>query len=39
MKPYKPLKGILLTALCWLAVWAAGFLTSLLMFAEMGSSG
>lgn len=35
MKPYKPLKGILLTALCWLAVWAAGFLTSLLMYAGM----
>lgn len=35
MKPYKPLKSILLTALCWLAVWAAGFLTSLLMYAGM----
>ena len=35
MKPYNPLKGILLTALCWLAVWAAGFLTSLLMYAGM----
>ena len=35
MKPYNPPKGILLTALCWLAVWAAGFLTSLLMYAGM----
>lgn len=35
---YKPMKNLLLTALCWLAVWAAGFLTALLMFAEMGST-
>lgn len=32
---YKPMKNLLLTALCWLAVWTAGFLTSLLMYAGM----
>ena len=33
--PYKPMNNLLLTALCWLAVWTAGFLTSLLMYAGM----